>query len=247
MARSSFIPDQGQRAIIVGQTGSGKTAFIIWVAERISHAPVIIYDTKIEPKFDTLVPNVVVHSIEELAKYKDDETVDYIIVRPPDEMLGEPRQLDDFLWWQYQNAHQTTALIDEAATFQINNRAGKGLLSLMQRGRSKGITTIMCTQRPVRIDRSCITEADKAYIFYLADKADKKRIDDIIPNFSDLPKPPKFGFYFFNSGDEEPQLMAPIKLDDKRDTGYIDTPIDGSPSGDGDHTELNSPAKHLWI
>lgn len=249
-SRPSLIPAPGERAVIIGQTGSGKTGFGIWVLQRIPTAPVIIYDTKIEPKFDKLVPNIVVHTPEDVIENLDNQEIDYIIVRPSDEIIGEPRVLDEFLWSHYKNCHGTTAFIDEAVTFQINNRAGRGLINLMQRGRSKGITTIMCTQRPVRIDRSMITEASKAYIFYLADKADRKRIDDIIPNFSDLPRPSKYGFYFFVSGEDDPELMEPIELDDNLNTGYVDA--GAVEMGDtANQSENKSPehstAKHIWV
>lgn len=247
MSQTSFIPEPGERALIVGQTGSGKTAFAIWLLQRIPHAPIIIYDTKIEPKFDKLLPNIVVEHVEQIPEALEDEKIDYIIVRPPAELLGEPRELDDYLWFHYMHCHGVPAFIDELVTIQINGKAGKGLMSLMQRGRSKGITTIMCTQRPVRVDRSCVTEASKAYIFRLTDKADKKRLDDVIPNFSALANPPKHGFYFYETGEDHPVLMAPIKLDASLDTGYVDV-SQASPDEPGaDHAELNSPTKHTWL
>lgn len=246
MSRTSFIPGPGERACIIGQTGSGKTAFAIWLIQQIPDAPVIIYDIKLEPKFDLLIPNRVVSSIEEMIEAADDTTVDYVIVRPPEELLGEPKMLDEYLWFHYLKLHKSTAFLDETMTFQQNGKAGRGLMSLLQRGRSKGITTIMCTQRPVRIDRACITESNKAYIFYLADKQDKKRIDDLIPNFSDLPKPPKHGFYFFESGDETPQLMAPIKLDQKMNTGYVDTAT-SSNSEEKLEPNTDNVSKHTWL
>lgn len=262
MARS-IIPASGERAIIFGQTGSGKTAFGIWLVERIPDAPLIIYDTKIEPKFDRLGeytvtdenghkkvvrPVAVVQHTEEIHDLLHDDSIDYIIVRPPDELLGEPRALDEYLWYHYQNCKGVPAFIDEAVTFQINNRAGKGLIALMQRGRSKGITTIMCSQRPVRIDRSLLTEANKIYIFYMADKADRKRVDDLISNFSDLPRPPKHGFYFFESGSEEVELMQPIKLDASKDTGYVDTSAPAGQSDGGENSgNLSNPGRHVWL
>lgn len=242
----SFLPERGERGIIIGQTGSGKTAFSVWMLARIREAPIIIYDTKIEPKFDNLIPNRVVSSIEEMPEALEDETIDYIIVRPPEEVLGDPRQLDEFLWWHYLHAKDVPAFIDEAVTFQVNSRAKRGLLSLMQRGRSKGITTIMCTQRPRGIDRSLLTEASKAYVFFIADMDDKKRINDVIPNFSKLPNPVKHGFYFYLSGDEHAELYRPIKLDAGMNTGYVDTSESSEGGGQTDE-KVNDHIKHIWL
>jgi hypothetical protein len=255
MARTSFIPEQGERALVVGQTGSGKTGFALWLLERIPFAPIIMYDLKVEPKFDLLgkpkkkgdePSNVVVNTVEEAHEYIDDPSKDYIIVRPPEQLLGEPDALDEMLWYHYLHFHQCPAFLDECDMFQRNGRAGKGLTSLLKRGRSKGITTIMCSQRPVRIDRSCVTESSKAYIFRLSDKKDRQRIDDLIPNFSELPMPPKFGFYFFETGDDAPQLMAPIKLDDKLNTGYVDTvqPVETAGNLQGN---TSKQTKHTWV
>src|SRR5215469_13931754 len=81
-----FIPKPGEKAFIAGQNGSGKTAFALWLMVRIPVAPIFVYDTKIEPKFDKLPNNTVIHTIEEMQAAFDDVKVDYIIVRPPEEM-----------------------------------------------------------------------------------------------------------------------------------------------------------------
>jgi len=245
MARKSFIPESGERALIVGQTGSGKTAFASWLIMRVPTAPIFIYDTKIEPKFDKLVPNKVVSTVEEAQKLLHDETIDYIIVRPPDELLGKPEELDEYLWYHYQHFHHTVAFIDELYTFHNNGRGFRGLQALLSRGRSKGITTIGCTQRPVAISRLCITEAQKVYAFKLGDRQDRKRLADVIPNFDDLPVPKNHSFYFFESGEDAPELFKPVKLDTSLQTGYTDAAPDTQNSDPALHDSQQT--KHVWI
>lgn len=244
-AQTSIIPEKGEHALIVGQNGSGKTAFACWLLLRVPEAPIIIYDTKDEPKFQKLPNSVVVSTMEEAAEYIDDVEINYIVVRPPLHMLDEPKPLNDMLLYHYHNFKGIPAYIDEAYTFQINGRAGKGLIALLTRGRSRGISTIISTQRPVRLDRFCITEAKKVYVFSLTDKADKKRLDDVIPNYSDLPKPVKHGFYFFSVGMDEPELFKPIKLDESLNTGYTDT-IEANTEEPVKSSET-SLHKRLWI
>jgi hypothetical protein len=242
MARGSFIPEQGERALLVGQTGSGKTAFAIFLVEHIPTAPIILYDTKGEPKFTKLPNSRVVSTQHECTEAVEDPSVDYVIFLPPAEIQGEPAKLDEFLWFHYQHYHGIVAYIDEARTFHRGYTAGRGLIAIMARGRSRGITCILSTQRPSRISRDLISEAQKLYVFRLADLQDRKRLDDVIPNFSKEPLPPKHGFYFFQSGDESPQLFEPIKLADQYNTGYVDASPEPEAGG-----EIEPASKHLWI
>lgn len=250
----SFIPLHGQRALIAGQTGSGKTAFATWLLVRIPTTPIVIYDTKIEPKFDRLPASKVVVTIPEMLEAHKDTTIDYIIVRPPELILGEPRQLDDYLWQHYLHMHDTVAYIDEGGEF--HSRGGvpfKGLVALMARGRSKGITTILSTQRPVSIARNIISEATKAYIFLMQDKRDRMVLDNIIPGFSRLPLPARHAFYYWEQGMPTATLFRPVKLDQAFNLGYTDATLSGttvdSSNGEASPTTdtTEAPTKHVWV
>lgn len=250
----SFLPEVGQHALIAGKNGSGKTAFAVWALVRIPTAPVVIYDTKIEPKFLALPANKVVTSIEEMLEAARDEKIDYVIVRPPEEMLGKPQELDEYLWAHYLHIHYSVAYIDEGYTFHTRSgQAFKGLQSLMQRGRSKGITTIISTQRPIRIERAIISEMSKAYLFLLQDKRDREAVDNLIPDFSDLPVPKRHAFYFWETSLDQAILYEPVKLDQAFVTGYYDKPVnEDSNSKDEGNTSSETiqqkpPTKHVWV
>lgn len=251
---TTFLPGMGEHALIAGKNGSGKTAFAVWLMVRIPTTPIVIYDTKTEPKFLALKNNTVVITVDEMLEAYKDESIDYIIVRPPETMLGVPSELDEYLWQQYLRMHYTVAYLDEAGTFHTRSgAAGKGLLSLMARGRSKGITTILSTQRPVRIERSVITEMTKAYLFLMQDKRDRIQLDNLIPDFSTLPLPKPHAFYFWETGLEQATLFEPVKLDKAFETGYYDKPpseegtrvddLDGSSNPPVD----SLPTKHIWV
>ena len=219
-----LIVKEGERAFICGQTGSGKTTFACWELLHMQQSPIIIYDTKIEPKFDELGAVAVVEDFKGILEAIEKDEFDYIVVRPPSEVFSDPDALDDLLSMHYLHLHNHAAYIDEVATFHRNAIAGKGLLNLLQRGRSKGITLIMSTQRPARISRSCVSEAQKFFIFRLRDRRDRKVFDEVIEDYSKMKNPPPHYFYFDNDGGEEekPKLYRPVKLPENIYTGYTD-------------------------
>lgn len=225
-----LLPAPGERAFVAGMTGSGKTAFVAWLLQRMDSAPVIILDTKEEQKFLALPNSVLVSDIAGLDQAINDESVDYIVLRPPVELANDWEELDAVLLHIYINYTNVVVDIDEAYMVHNSARAGRGLNALMTRGRARGITTILCTQRPAWISKFVITEAQKFYIFYLQTREDKKRIGDIVPGFEDLADPPQFGFHFFRAGEREVTTFGGVKLDKALDTGYTDDPAPPSDS-----------------
>jgi hypothetical protein len=227
MAKASYkekplLPEPGERAFIAGQTGSGKTAFGVWLLERLEMSPAFIYDTKEETKFDTLPHSKVVTTLDEADEAYADQTLDYIIVRPPINVTSDPRALDDWLYHHWQFWRKSVAYLDETSMFHTNGRGGPGLLALMTRGRSREITVIMSTQRPAWISQFMISEAQKFYIFFLQIAGDKKRISEVLPNFDKLANPPKHGFYFFKAGESQVTKYGAVKLAKAQNTGYTD-------------------------
>lgn len=243
MANSLF-PEKGEKALIAGQTGSGKTAFAVTLLQRIPETPFVIYDTKIEPKFNALSAKRIVHSLDELREGIDDPEIDFHIFRPSEEIISDKFALDELLWRHYRDFHHVGAYIDEITEFTQNGRAERGLNALLARGRSKGITLIMSTQRPVWLARNCITESRNFFIFDLIDRKDRKRFDDIAEDFSEMPRPQKHGFYFFRVGEtERPILYGPIKLDGNINLGYTD---ELQETDAREHSPEN-PSAEIWI
>jgi hypothetical protein len=219
---------EGERGLIVGQTGSGKTAFACHMLINHPRAPVVIYDTKIEPKFDQLPRARVTGDMREVHDLSLDDEVWNIIYRPPLTIAVDPEQMDAALLHHYHALAHCDVFIDELYTFASNGRAGPGALALLTRGRSKGITTIMATQRPAWIPRICLTEAQRYYVFRLSDRQDVKRLADVLPDFDRLydRRLPRYDWYFYDPGQMlEPKRMPKIMLDSKLDTGYNDADI----------------------
>lgn len=224
MARLDIRLSPGERGLIIGQTGSGKSFGAAWMA-RHAEQRVIIMDTKHEPLFDRLPKPgeeaLIVSSVAEMLEaVKRKKGAEYIIVRPPSTVLAEPETLDGYLAAIYEHARDVFTLIDETYTFHTNGRAHAGLIGMLTRGRSRGLTTLMGTQRPAWVSRFCLTEAQKYYVFRIADKRDWNTLSSVGPFIQR--QIPKYHFLYWIQGeDESPRLMAP--LPPIADLGYTPT------------------------
>lgn len=218
--RSSILPEPGQRAIIIGSTGSGKTGFGTWLLLRLPFSPILIFDTKDEEKFPLLPDSTVCTSWDETIQAMNNEAFDYVTFRPPTDELSDPDALDEYLYDAYESFEHIGVMVDELLSFVRSSRPGPGLTALLTRGRSRGITTILATQRPAGIPRFALTEAQRFYIFNLTHEDDRKTTGRFVPGLTGLAAPRDYGFYYYQVGDQAPRLYKRVKLDPGMDTGY---------------------------
>lgn len=218
----SILLQRGERGISIGHTGSGKTIGMIY---QLQHSPlnnVIVFDTKGEPAFDGLA--------------RDDETIEfyesnadfvkiidarkwpnYMIVRPSPAEMRDADLMDEMLQAIYERGKSCLVYIDEAYQWHNAGRAGAGLIGLLTRGRSKGISTLLSTQRPSWISRFCFSECQKFYIYRLTDIRDRKTVAGYVPDFDRVTVAKKFHFWYYDTSSENPiQLYAPVPEPPKR-------------------------------
>ena len=240
---AGIVPRQGERMVIVGQTGSGKTSLTTHILQLMPNSPVVIYDTKTEPKFEYLPNSVITTDESELAVCVNDPQFDYIIHRPHVDMLAEWRELDELLYSHYNNLTNADAYIDELLSFHgTTGQYGHGLVALYTRGRSRGITTIAATQRPSRVSKFSLSEAQTAAVFHLNSAGDRKKVSDEV-GMPEQANPPPWHFWHWRAGSTgEPVLYAPAPLLAGIDAGYTDpvevvTDAGPAPALDG----------HVWL
>lgn len=228
---------------MLGQTGSGKTVLNLHLLQNLTTTPVIVYDTKEEPKFERLPNMRLVWDERELPDAVDDPSVDYIVFRPPIDYLADWRALDELLSAHYAQFRGVDAYIDELSEFHGSaGQYGRGLVALYSRGRSRGITLISSSQRPARISQLALSEAQHAYVFHLNKANDRRKVADDT-GMPELPNPPKFHFWHFRTDDTEamPTLHSPVPLPSHFDSGYTDpAPADPEPNP-------SARLGHLWI
>lgn len=159
---------KGQRVTLVGATGSGKTSRMIELIRQSPVSPVLIFDTKEDDAFLKCFPNAKVQ--EGLGPIKKN---DVTIIRPAPVESSDPEILDDFLYGLHQSEN-VLVVIDEAYMFHRGGQAGPGLLGLITRGRSRGITMLTGSQRPAWVSRFVFTECEHFNILKLRNPGDRK-------------------------------------------------------------------------
>lgn len=193
----------GERGIIIGQTGSGKTRGAIWQLQMSELYPIIIFDTKGEPAFLELPlyeeeTIEVIDGLQNFAKkWRDNAWPDYTIVRPTALEMSEPLgAMDEALNLICENPIPGLFYFDEMYQWHDNGKAGAGLIGMLTRGRSKGLTTLMSTQRPSWLSRFCFTESQRFYFYKLLDKRDQKILANFVPGAEELDFAQKFSWYY---------------------------------------------------
>ena len=213
----TILLEKGQRGIIIGQTGSGKTVGAIWHMQHVPVTPIVVMDTKGEPAFDKIgidEETQVYESLSDFEKewFKKRRQPIYSIVRPDMSEIAEPAAMDETLFRMVQAGRGHFLYIDEAYQWHVAGRAGPGLTGILTRGRSKGITTLLSTQRPAWLSRFCFTEAQKMYIYRLNDKRDAKTIGEYVPDFADKPIAKRYEWYYYDVLDGELKKFLPVKI-----------------------------------
>lgn len=191
-------PGDTDRLAIFGATGSGKTHSALWNLSQRNYdeKPWIVFDYKIDE---------LINSIDGATHLTLDSPIPrhpgiYIVHPTPDEEL----EVSEFMlriWAQ----EDTGVYIDEG--FMVGNNS-KGFRLLLTQGRSKHIPMIICSQRPVWIDRFVLSESTFIQMFRLQHRKDVATVEQFVP--FDLEKRlPRHYSYFYDVADNHIVIMRP--------------------------------------
>ncbi len=203
----------GKHAAVIGKNGSGKSQQLMRLA-LMCEQRVVILDTKLDDDFLFLAYNSeileVAESYKETIKALKRGVFDYLIIRPQDFELASPEALDNYLVLLARQK-TTTIFIDEAYMFHsAAGRSGPGFTALLTRGRSRGLSLIVATQRPAWLSLFTFSEASYFYIYDLGLAKDKAKVREFVP----LPKEYEYATYhywFYDTIANALTYMAPIK------------------------------------
>lgn len=169
---------RNDRGALIGQTGCGKTTLAEYLVRDENKKNSVAFD----PKGSESVARWEGHSrysnfgeIVEAAEVRGEGRLIYT----PSPLVAEDADTQDELFaWIYARGY-TRLYIDEATALTGGTYPSRYLIALLNRGRERGISTLVATQRPARIPMNIISEAQHFYIFKLLLLADRKRVEEL--------------------------------------------------------------------
>lgn len=203
----------GERCLVVGKTGSGKTTTINYLIEKRQVEPVIVMDMKIDSAFDSLATREKGKVFNELPRgnfSKRWSGSPFFVVRPSAIEASDVGTLDDWLFEVAESSRNTLFVIDEGYMLHNEGRAGKGIVSLLTRGRSRGNGAIIGSQRPRWLSKFCLTEAEHYFCMMLKNEDDRKIMAQVM-GMDKIPVFPRFrGIYAGPEGIKPFRVEKPL-------------------------------------
>jgi len=164
---------RNDRGVLIGATGCGKTTLARFLIEDVNKPYSVVYDPKISESIGKW-PHTFYYDFGQLQEAEERR----LIYRPPVEEEQDAYAQNRFFQWVYWREH-TRLYVDEAYALLGGSNPSFYLQACLSRGRERGISTLIATQRPSRIPLITLSEAEHFYIFRLNLPQDQRRIEEI--------------------------------------------------------------------
>lgn len=165
---------KNDRALLVGATGCGKTTLARYLIEDTSKPFSVTYDAKISENISGWEGQEFHEDFDSLV----DSDSPRLIYRPSFRESVDADAQDDFFAWVYERRY-TRLYVDEAYALLGGTHPSFHLQACLSRGRERGISTIIATQRPKRIPLITLSESEHIYVFRLNLAEDRGRTWEI--------------------------------------------------------------------
>lgn len=204
----------GTRIALFGRSGSGKSYLGKWMILRSTSMRWIVLDTKHDPIFDDWHIVTGLPSARQMTEAWGRHA--NVVVRPaPDE--NNDAILDLWLAMLHDAFTRFGILIDETYQVAYGTRAGPGFTGLVTRGRVRGQTVIMGSQRPAWVPRYVFSEAVGYCIMSLNLKGDRERVAEMVGDrwYRDVMAPMQRRQWLYYDVDNDRLLkMSPVTIID---------------------------------
>ncbi len=164
---------RNDRGTLIGKTGSGKTTLARFLLEDY-HKP---YSVTWNPKNSDAVNSWYhkqYYTLDELFEAKEQR----LIYTPHYSKAEDEADQEKFFYWIYERKY-TRVYVDEATSVVGGTSPPRFLTAIVNRGRERGISSLIATQRPKRVPLNILSEAEHFYIFKLLLLDDRKRVEEI--------------------------------------------------------------------
>jgi hypothetical protein len=202
------LPQSDDRIAILGKTGSGKTVAGLWHLSKqdISTRRWVVIDFKGDVNINAIDKAQDIDYATDLNKLKPGL---YILRVMPD----EEEELDAWFVkvWETENIG---VMVDEG--FMVGQRS-RGFNMCLIQGRSKHITMIVLSQRPVWMSRYVLSEASFIQAFSLNDRDDTKSVKRFVEDrdiegrtVSVLDRLPRYHSYYYDVAEDDLRVLSPV-------------------------------------
>ena len=199
------LPGPTHKTAIVGRTGSGKTVAAVWLLSLsdFDERPWIVLDYKNDELLNSI-------SRAELIGYDELPELPGIYILKV--LPGDEDRVDQWFKsvWEREDLG---ILIDEG--YMIDPRS-QWFNACLTQGRSKRISIIILSQRPVWLSRFVFSEADFFMVFNLTHSKDQDKVREYIQDderqLLERPLAP-FHSYFYDVGRKRLELFGPVPGD----------------------------------
>lgn len=176
------LPSDTEHTAIVGRTGSGKTQFGVWLLSQRSWntRPWIVLDFKGDDLIGNIPHTKPLDIGDKIPKAPGVYVASPIVVDKEDR-----EKLDQFFHavWQRENVG---VFVDEG----YMATGLRWFRACLQQGRSKRVSMIVLSQRPVWMDRFVWSEASHMIAFDLSLKDDVDTANNMVPGYRQVKLPP---------------------------------------------------------
>jgi len=193
------LPRFDQRTAIMGRTGSGKTALALFLLSYsdFTERPHYIIDYKGDSHIAQL------DRAKEIGLHEFPRQPGLYVVRP---LPHQSEATEAFLWKIY-NHENAGVYFDEA--YMVPDYGA--FPAILTQGRSKGISSIVITQRPAWISRFVFSEANQFAAFHLNDRDDRKKLWRFLPEDRIVRKRlPDYHSVWYDVDRNDLTLLAPV-------------------------------------
>lgn len=198
-------PREDEHMMIVGRNGTGKTqAGLYWLSKRsLQSKPWYVLDYKREELLNS-IPRVRYIDFKETPS----QPGLYVLQSGPDPDLQDATELWMRRVWQKMiDGEPSGVFVDEGYMLPPRSASFSALLT---QGRSKRNPVMTLSQRPVRVDRTAITEATHLVAFDLNDRRDHKSLEESAPTGLMQISVPPYHARWYNVKRNKTWIMKPV-------------------------------------